>query len=93
MRKLTLDIETLNVQSFETSSAAEGRAGTVYGHEPTRGHHTRCLSAVDACPTGFCAPTTVDCDTTLCTVETCPETYDCPSAVDACPTGRGCTIV
>ncbi|HEX5724762.1 MAG TPA: hypothetical protein VFX98_04810 [Longimicrobiaceae bacterium] len=91
MRKLTLDIETLNVQSFETTAAAENGEGTVFGHEPTRGHHTRCASAFDACPTGFCA--TNGCDTTLCTVETCPATYDCPSAVDACPSGRGCTIV
>ena len=93
MRKLTLDLETLNVQSFETGAEKRDH-GTVYGHAPTRGHHTQCASAFDACPTGFCAPTnTVDCDTSLCTVDTCPETYDCPSAVDACPSGRGCTVI
>lgn len=77
MRKLTLDIDTLNVQSFETSRPEAGQ-GTVFGHAPTNGRNTGCLSAVDACPTRF------GCETSF---ELCTD----PSAVDACPSGRGCT--
>jgi hypothetical protein len=91
MRKLTLNVDALNVQSFATAPAAKAQ-GTVYGHAPTNGNNTDCLSAVDACPTGFCAPTyDAACqDTTLCTAVDCPKTYDCPSAYDACPSQRGC---
>jgi hypothetical protein len=33
MRKLTLDLEMLNVQAFETMPRPETSAGTVHGHE------------------------------------------------------------
>jgi len=89
MRKMKLNIEALNVESF-TTAAAEKAAGTVMGHVKTNGHNTQCASAYDACPTGFCAPTFDAACTNTC------ETYDaqlCPSAVDACPSGRGCTEI
>ena len=85
MRKLKLDIETLNVQSFETTEAGKSAQGTVLGHAPTQGHNVECGSAFDACHTGLCIPTQQG--------QGC-HTYDpeqCPSAVDACPSGRGCT--
>jgi hypothetical protein len=72
MKKLSLSIENLSVESFETAAAGKAQ-GTVYGHEPTRGNNTDCLSAVDACPSGR-GGTEID---------TCID----PSAYDACPTG------
>lgn len=89
MRKIKLNLEALNVESFATAAAA-GARGTVLGNQPTRGANTQCASAYDACPTGFCAPTY-----DLACTQTC-DTYDpelCPSVVDACPSGRGCTEI
>ena len=83
MRKIKLNLETLNVESFETA-AAERRQGTVLGHAPTNGAVTQCRSAFDACPTGFCAPSQ-GCDTI--------DPVLCPSADDACPSSRGCTEI
>lgn len=79
MRKLKLDIETLNVQSFETTESGKAAKGTVLGHEPTQGHNVGCGSAYDACHTG------------LCTFERCPPTYGgtcegCDTVDPACPT-------
>lgn len=85
MRKMKLNLESLNVESFATASAARGQ-GTVLGHVKTNGANTQCASAYDACPTGFCAPTY---DATC-------DTYDpnlCPSADDACASARGCTEI
>ena len=93
MRKLTLDVDTLNVQSFETARVQTAQ-GTVFGHAPTAGNSPECRSAVDACPSRLCD--TSVCDTNLCTAETCGPTYDaveCPSIVDACPSARGCTEI
>ena len=84
MRKIQLNIEALNVESFVTAPSARGE-GTVLGHEPTNGAVTQCRSAFDACPTGFCAPESDTCGT-----------YDpalCPSADDACVSSRGCTEI
>ena len=81
MQKIKLNLESLAVESFQTA-AVENEQGTVLAHARTNGNN--CASAIDACPTGFCAPT-----------QTC-DTYDaqlCPSVVDACPSGRGCTEV
>ena len=40
MKKLTLDLDTLAVESVDAGAAARPDEGTVYGHElaPTRGH-------------------------------------------------------
>lgn len=83
MQKIKLNLENLSVESFETS-AFENEQGTVMAHARTANRGNACDSALDACPTGFCAPT-MTCDT-----------YDpelCPSVVDACPSGRGCTEI
>lgn len=88
MKKLTLALDTLQVQSFNTAADEEAQAGTVRGMG-TGLQDTDC-SAVDACPSGRGCTQIGGCDTSTC------ETYDpeqCPSVVDACPTGRGCTPV
>lgn len=65
MRKITLDLDTLDVQTFETAAAEQSAKGTVQGHDdPTQGHNVGCGSAYDACHTGLCTP------------QTCPNTYD-----------------
>ncbi len=88
MNKLKLNVESLQVQSFETAAAQDGRLGTVHGlagPKKTGIDDTNC-SAIDACASAR-----------GCTeiFETCfgCETADCPSADDACPSGRGCTSV
>lgn len=55
MRKIKLELETLAVQSFATSTA-RASGGTVVGHEPTNGHNQQCGSLYDACQTGLCTP-------------------------------------
>jgi hypothetical protein len=72
MRKLTLDIETLGVQSFPTTEGGKRAAGTVHGAEAATNNPNKCngdTSIADACVTG------------LCTYQTCPYTYgDCTAA-------------
>ncbi|HEX8692714.1 MAG TPA: hypothetical protein VF746_09860 [Longimicrobium sp.] len=41
MKKLTLDIERLRVESFATEPAVEAR-GTVHGHAPTQATRPTC---------------------------------------------------
>jgi hypothetical protein len=70
MRKLMLDIETLDVQSFPTTGGARNAIGTVHGAEAAATNNpNKCngdTSIADACETG------------LCTYQTCPYTYgDC----------------
>ena len=75
MRKLTLDIDALCIQSFETSRAAGGR-GTVQGHARTLdlcGTFNGCGSEIDACPSAL-GCTLWQCDTTYCTVTNCQTT-------------------
>ena len=74
MRKMKLDIETLDVQSFETTAVEKAARGTVLGHEPTMGHNVQCGSAYDACHTG------------LCTYDRCPPTYGAECATQTCET-------
>ncbi len=85
MRKIKLAVEGLQVQSFATAESTTGR-GTVMGHAPSNGGGPNCNSAIDACPTGFCATVSPD---------ACPTYFPeyCESADDACPSGRGCTEV
>jgi hypothetical protein len=85
MRKIKLAVESLKVQSFATAESTTER-GTVMGHAPSNGHGPNCNSAIDACPTGFCATVSPD---------ACPTYFPeyCESADDACPSGRGCTEI
>lgn len=70
MRKIKLAVESLEVQSFATSTGSTGR-GTVIAHDPTNGHNVGCGSAYDACHTGLC---TGDCDPTY-SPDACPTQY------------------
>lgn len=57
MRKLKLNLETLDVQSFPTAAGEKAEKGTVLGHEPTRGMGPDCFSIAYPCVTGICDPT------------------------------------
>ena len=109
MHKLTLNLDSLQVQSFETEAAGVLRLGTVHGRQGqgqgnTGLQDTDC-SAVDACPSARgcseiaeCRPTEgTNCPSAALNCETsrgCTRQPDCEaSAVDACPSARGCTEV
>jgi len=71
MKKLMLDIDALQVESFAVGREA-ATPGTVYGHYPTRGD---CSGA--GCPSGYqysCSPT--NCDGQTC-VMFCPYSDAC----------------
>jgi hypothetical protein len=89
MRKIQLNLDALNVESFETA-AVTGEMGTVFGNQPTQGNNEQCRSAVDACPSARGCTSFGDCLTQLC--ETVDPAY-CPSADDACVSSRGCTEI
>jgi hypothetical protein len=69
MRKIKLEVETLEVQSFATAATNADR-GTVAAHQQTV-HGPNCGSAFDACQTGLC---TADCDPTY-SPDACPTEY------------------
>lgn len=83
MKKLTLNIESLQVQSFATAAEETGRLGTVQGFAKKTGIDDTNCSAIDACAS---ARGCTELETCL-TID--PAT--CESADDACPTGRGCS--
>ncbi|HEX6369479.1 MAG TPA: hypothetical protein VF006_11145 [Longimicrobium sp.] len=70
MRKIKLAVESLEVQSFATSTATEGH-GTVVANQQNTQHGQHCGSAFDACNTGLC---TGDCNPTY-SPEACPTEY------------------
>jgi hypothetical protein len=70
MRKITLKLDSLTVESFETAGVELDR-GTVMAHEPTKSRQVECGSAFDACQTGLC---TGDCEPTYAAAE-CPTVY------------------
>jgi hypothetical protein len=83
MKKLTLNVEALQVQSFATATEQGVEFGTVHGAEKKKTglQDTNC-SAIDACASAL-GCTYIDCPTV--------DPATCESADDACPTGRGCT--
>jgi hypothetical protein len=97
MRKLTLDLNALAVQSCATADVAGPGWGTVHGRQKG--------SEVDACPSARgcseiaeCRPTQgTNCPSAAQACETsrgCTKAPGCdPSAVDACPSARGCTEI
>lgn len=88
MKKLSLDLDQLAVESFDTTSEQTRRAGTVRGHDLTG---TTCGQFICDCPTGSgesCQPDL--CDTNACdTAGTCPtvagHTCQQPSCFYSCP--------
>jgi hypothetical protein len=99
MKKLTLGLDALQVQSFVIDEARAG-LGTVHGRA-TGLQDTDC-SAVDACPSARGCSDIAECppskDPNGCQsqVDACEtrtpdcRTAQCPSADDACPSGRAC---
>lgn len=85
MKKLTLNLDNLQVQSFATAEAETARLGTVHGLEKKTGLQDTNCSAIDACASAR------GCTEVFETCIGCEESYECPSADDACPSGRGCT--
>jgi hypothetical protein len=106
MRKLTLDLNALAVQSFATDDVPVPVFGTVRGQQKgnTGLQDTDC-SAVDACPSARGCSEIAECRPTEGTncpsaALDCPTSRECtkgprcdPSAVDACPSARGCTEI
>jgi hypothetical protein len=88
MKKLTLNVEALQVQSFATATDEAGRFGTVQGFaggKKTGLQDTNC-SAIDACASARgCTEIFETC------YGDCVDTNTCESYNDACPTGRGCS--
>jgi hypothetical protein len=84
MKKLTLDLDTLQVQSFETAAERAAEIGTVHGFVKKTGIDDTNCSAIDACASARGC-------TELETCFGCEETYTCESYDDACATGRGCS--
>ena len=84
MKKLTLNLAALEVQSFATDDEAILSPGTVHGRQgkPTGQQDTDC-SAVDACPSARGCSEIAECRPT--------EGTNCPSAALNCPSSRGCT--
>jgi hypothetical protein len=108
MRKLTLSLDSLQVQSFATDEEGVLPFGTVHARQQqgnTKLQDTDC-SAVDACPSARGCSEIAECRPTEGTncpsaALNCPSSRGCtnrpgcedPSAVDACPSARGCTEV
>jgi hypothetical protein len=107
MRKLTLDLNALHVQTFAPDENGPLPFGTVHGRQgkPTGQQDTDC-SAVDACPSARGCSELAECRPTEGTncpsaALNCPSSRGCthqpgcedPSAVDACPSARGCTEI
>jgi hypothetical protein len=84
MHKLTLNVDSLQVQSFATDEEGLLPFGTVHGRQKgnTGLQDTDC-SAVDACPSARGCSEIAECRPT--------EGTNCPSAALNCPTSRGCT--
>lgn len=82
MKKLTLDLDSLQVQSFETATEQNAEIGTVHGFVKKTGIDDTNCSAIDACASAR-GCTEIDCATI--------DPATCESANDACPSGRGCT--
>lgn len=85
MKKLTLDLDALHVQTFAPSDDPVAAWGTVHGRQKqgnTGLQDTDC-SAVDACPSARGCSEVVECRPT--------QGTNCPSAALDCPTSRGCT--
>lgn len=92
MKKLMLDVEQLAVESFATGGAAS-EAGTVHGHNHTRGNHATCWETCGA-SCGVTCPAT--CGYTCngeytCFGDTCAATCNCTntqpylSCIEPCP--------
>lgn len=80
MKKLTLDVDALRVESFATEAAARGRGGTVHAHNHTRGNHFTCGGTCDAADTCDCQVT----DPVSCLETQCADTFCGPALTETC---------
>ena len=55
MKKLLLNLEELDVESFATGEDAKARSGTVHGHYGTGHTDFTCSSCNSGCHTWLCA--------------------------------------
>jgi hypothetical protein len=81
MRKLTLDMDALQVQSFATDEFGPLPYGTVHGHKATGGPETVC-TLVEACR-----------DSRACSdVDACPSQRGCSDLIECKPSQnpQGC---
>jgi hypothetical protein len=92
MHKLSLDLDQLAVESFDTVGESGKRAGTVRGYDLTQ---TTCGQFICDCPTGSgesCRPEF--CDTAGCESDDCSglgHTCVQPSCFNSCPGTCGAT--
>jgi hypothetical protein len=83
MKKLRLEIEEIQVETFEVAEDTHGR-GTVQGHQPTVGDTCSCdCSADDVCSLDVCTGYAHSCNFTDCYGTRC--ILYCPwESVDVC---------
>ena len=82
MKKLSLDLDQLLVESFDTGTPRRTN-GTVRGHDIS---NTTCYQRLCDCPTGFTCAT--DFNQFTC-ANSCGDTCG-DSCVNICPSGRSC---
>lgn len=90
MKKLRLNLDALRVESFQATSDADLRQGTVHGHfsqnNPAGCYKSQvntCLYTCDdatclASCNGTCFPYTCACATVACSRDICQDTTTCP---------------
>lgn len=98
MRKLTLDLNALVVQSFVTDDVAAKLFGTVHGrqHKGHTGQQDTDCSAVDACPSARGCSDLAACNDTKegCQSNPCSDPIECTQLACSefrCHETRGCT--
>ncbi|HEY7769514.1 hypothetical protein [Longimicrobium sp.] len=91
MKRLKLDVETLQVESFESVSPASGMRGTVRAHGKATQETCGCTEGWDTCYTvpDSCANTCIDPGATGCgyfsqCVGWCDSQYDSCSCPGSC---------
>lgn len=84
MRKLSLTLDTLKVESFETTRTGDARTGTVRGHDAS-------YAATECCYTGG-GCTVMGCSGD-CATNGCPSAATCPGGGMGClPSMDGPTV-
>lgn len=79
MKKLTLDLDQLAVESFDTAGARTPH-GTVRGNDIS---DTSCYQRLCECPSAFTCLT--DCNQNTCGLDTCGQNTCGDSCVNICP--------
>lgn len=99
MRKLTLDLNALAVQSFATDAAARAGFGTVQGRQKgSTGPQDSECSAIDPCPSARGCSENDEChrtkDSNCPSAVPCDTCHGCSHLIPCDPTdGAGCTVI